>query len=258
MKGMIVLVASLALFQPSGVSGMESEQQHRSVTLIHEHNSLQKSEKMLSEGKIPLMFRMPEKEPDQNEIKLLAEKTIDKRLQEQKLEQGLFFTFIKKIDAEHTYGGFRSEAGLFELGIVANPAEQKVVLSRADLFGKPVLQVTGPGGAKWEQYNYYSIENGKPELVLSLKARDVYPLAEGGQDYVVVTNFIGPALMTFLYKLENNQLRKADLNDRLNARMITYLPEKGIFQAFYDGNLVISYRLKGEELVEIGRKKGGE
>ncbi|MGE5702555.1 MAG: hypothetical protein ACM32O_08520 [Clostridia bacterium] len=258
MKGMITMVASLALLQPSGASGLKSEQLHSSVSLIHEHNILLESKKFLSEGKIPLMFRVLDKEPDQNEIKLLAENTIDKRLQEQKLEQGLFFTFTKKNDAEHTYGGFQSKAGLFELGIVANPADQTVVLSEAELFGKPVLQVTGPGGAKWKQNNYYSFESGKPVLVLSLKARDVYPLAEGGQDYVVVTNFIGPALMTFLYKLENNQLQKADLNEGLNARMITYLPEKGIFQAFYDGNLVISYRLKGEELVEIGRRKEGE
>ncbi|MGD8192129.1 hypothetical protein ACQCN2_19335 [Brevibacillus ginsengisoli] len=198
--------------------------------------------------RISLSYKLAQVLPEPIHVKVLEQKLIRTIIQKQQTELGEFFLFQKPWDVENVFAGFKGKPTLYDLGVVSHSTKE-VSLTPVELFGKKLLEIKGLGGAKWSYHNYYDVENGVPRIVGGFPALKLLIVGQGKKQYAIVTNLLGVVPTVWIYKLENNQVVRADLAEALHAQAVQYVPERNEFRADFGQNRVKYYTLLDDTLI---------
>jgi hypothetical protein len=202
---------------------------------------------------IPLKFYKPELEQN---ISIIDKKLIKEIFKEKSIKEGKVILFSKTTTAEETYVGFEIKGKFYDTGIEVVPFNESTsylfLATETKSFNKSLIRIDGVMGANFMQSNYFSIEDGKPNIFLTVDgyAAEVDLDDDGIKEIVSST---GTAAFTKIYKYDNGSVIVSNLNDDLGASVVLLNEDTGrTFDVYYQGsNKPEHYRFNGEALVII-------
>jgi hypothetical protein len=199
---------------------------------------------------IPLNFY--ELTLEQN-ISVINRNIIKEIFKEKDIEGGRAILFSKTTNPENTYMGFEIGGKLYavesELMTFNDLTSDLFTIAETEVFGKNLIRISGIMGANYMGSNYFSIEGGKPNLLLSIDG-DVTEVDLDGDGIKEIVSSTGTAAFTQIYKYHNGSVVVSDLNRDLGAAAVLLNEDTGkTFDVYYnDSNQPRHYKFNGKEM----------
>ncbi len=155
--------------------------------------------------------------------------------------------FIKKIDDKKLiYAALRTKEGNYEIGQIGYEGASDYSINTIEVLGQSYIKVTGSIGANFPISDYVSLTTSPPTLLhLELNTIEA-DVDQDGIKEIVAT--IGTAAETTIYKMDNNLLLSANLNEIMNANVVTYDTKSNNFQAEVTKGQLSNWKIENNQL----------
>ncbi len=151
------------------------------------------------------------------------------QLESQKLEEATIVVYEKKDVEQMWYAALQTKEGSYEIGQIGYEGAGDYSITAIEAFGQTYIKVTGSVGSNSPISDYVSLTTSPPTL-LHIEANTIEAdLDQDGLKEIVAT--VGTAAETTVFKMENNSLLSANLNEIMNANIVMYDTLSHTFQA---------------------------
>lgn len=170
-----------------------------------------------------------------------------KQLASQTVEDSKVVTYQKSNDVEKIYAALQLKEETYDIGQIGYEGANDYSTSTVDALGQSYLKVVGSIGANTPISNYVSIKSSPP-TVLHIEAHTVEAdVDQDGIKEIVAT--VGTAAETTIYKIEKDSLVSVNLNEVMNATVVTYDQESNTFKAEVTKGEVSQWKIENNLLV---------
>lgn len=178
-----------------------------------------------------------EVQPNDQQILLRSEKIND-----------LQFDFYYKNEADtDIYVSMHINTTTYELGQIAYiRMEDDVTITYVTANSMPLIKVNGYCGANCPISMYVTADTASPAL-LRIEANTVETdVDDDGLPEIVAT--VGTAPQTTIYKMENDRIIAANINEIMNAPAVLYDRDKNVFQVATVPGEISAWKISGRSL----------
>ncbi|WP_342551563.1 hypothetical protein [Paenibacillus sp. FSL R7-0652] len=173
-----------------------------------------------------------------------------KQLTSQTVDDAHVLTYKKSDEVDKIYAALQLKEGTYDIGQIGyEEGNNDYSTATVDVLGESYLKVVGSIGANAPISNYVLMKSSPPK-VLHIEAHTVdADVDQDGIKEIVAT--VGTAAETSIYKMEKDTLVSVNLNEVMNADVVTYDQESNTFKAEVTKGEMSQWKIEDTLLVPL-------
>lgn len=196
-----------------------------------------------------LIFKSVELE---NPLTKISSTELKNIILEKQINDYKVFIYQKASDTENVFAAIQSGSNIFEIGQIGYAPVQKAndySVNQVKALNNKYIKVTGSCGANCPISEYIQMNRDIPTLVRFDAHTQEADMNQDGINEIVAT--VGTAAETSIYKLENNHIVTVNLNETMNAQVVTYNHETNTFQADIPKGTTSNWKVNDDKISRV-------